>query len=333
MKFDVIVGNPPYQLADGGQAASAVPIYHEFVSQAKKIAHRYLIMIIPARWYVGGRGLEKFRDQMLNDQHIRILHDFPDASDCFPGVEIKGGVCFFLWDRENIGKCDIYTHLQDGIVQDNRFLLEEGMDTFIRTPKEMSVYKKIVSLHEPSLSLRMNSGRYFGFHTQLVWDGDNGKLQTADGKSSFPVQRKNNAAYDVRVYVAHGDCWISSVNVKNKSDVDKWKVLIPNVGNPGSTILGRVKLSAPGTCHSNTYNHYLATSKEEAENVRSYLQCKFTRFLVGMKTTTQHTPPKSFGLVPMQDFSKPWVDEELYKKYNLTADEIAFIESMIKPME
>ena len=333
MKFDVIVGNPPYQLSDGGNAASAMPIYQMFVEQAQKLDPRYLSMIIPARWYVGGRGLDLFRNKMLHDTRIQCMHDYPNAADCFPGVEIKGGVCFFLWSRDYHGQCEIHTHLEDRDLCSVRPLLEPGMETYIRTETEVGIVRKVMSTEKFYVADKMESGRYFGYHTQVIWDGDIGTLQTADGKSSYSISKIQVGEYLVKVYVAHGECWIKERDVKNRQAVSLYKVLVPNAGNPGSTVLGKMKISEPGSCSSNTYNLFIASSKNEAENVLSYFMTKFVRFLVGVKTITQHTPPKVFGIVPLQDFSKPWTDAELYAKYKLTKDEIAFIESMIKPME
>ena len=331
--FDVVIGNPPYQLKDGGQAASAVPIYHKFVEKAKKLNPRFLTMIIPARWYVGGRGLDEFRSVMLNDRCIRVLHDYPNASDCFPGVEIKGGVCFFLRDRMNPGLCDIHTHFEGKDEHSVRPMLEDGMDTFIRTTQEISIIQKVKGKGEESFSSLMNSGRYFGFHTQVNWDGETGTLQTADGKSSYPIRIRKTKEFNVKVYIAHGECWIRRKDVKNAEDIDKWQVLIPNVGNPGSTVLGRVKLCEPGACHSNTYNHFPAKSQKQAENIISYLETEFLRYLVSAKTTTQHTPPKAFDLVPIQDFSIAITDKMLYGKYKLSSREIERIETLVKPFQ
>ena len=335
MKFDVIVGNPPYQLSDGGNAASAMPIYQKFVEQALKLSPRFLTMIIPSRWFTGGRGLDNFRDVMLNDDRIRVLHDFTNASDCFPGVEIKGGICYFLWDRDDRGLCKVYSHQQGEVSYSERPLLEKGMDTFVRSAEQISILHKIRSFNEVSFTSMLNAGRFFGFHTKIDWENKtHGFIQTADGKSRIPVLSENIEGDYVKIYVHKGICWIDRLNIpKNVEIVDKYKVIIPRSGNPGSTILGKPKISEPNSCSSNSYvvayNPVGENSKLIAENVLKYVQTKFLRFLVLIKTATQDTAPKAFDFVPMQDFSYDWTDEALYKKYGLLESEIALIESTI----
>lgn len=333
VKFDVIVGNPPYQLSDGGNNASAMPIYHKFVQQAKKLNPRYIAMITPARWFVGGRGLNEFRAEMLNDDRLRVIHDYPNASDCFPGVEIKGGVCYYLWDRDHQGLCEIHTHENGKEYVDTRPLLEEGLDVLIRTSNQLSILNKIREQGEPALTGMINAGRYFGFHTRVTWNGSLGKLQTADGASSYPIAKEKAAGYDVKVYIANGTCWINRTDVKrNNKDIDRWKVLIPRSGNPGGSILGKPKISEPGSCNSNTYSVVVLSSEVEANNFTSYLKTKFVRYMVATRTVTQDMAPKSFEFVPVQDFSTEWTDEALYKKYGLTQDEIDAIENTIPEM-
>lgn len=334
MKFDVIIGNPPYQMSDGGNSASAMPVYHVFVQQAKKLNPRYLTMITPSRWFVGGRGLQAFRAEMLNDNRLRVIHDFPNASDCFPGVEIKGGVSYFLWDRDHEGLCEVHTHENEKEKVDTRPLLEEGLDVFIRTSNQLSILNKTRSAADGFLSSMIAAGRHFGFHTQIKWSGLKGTIQTADGQSSFPVTKNKSELNSVMVYVANGTCWISPNHiVRNRDDVDKWKVLIPRSGNPSGSILGRPKLSEPGTCSSNTYNVVVCSTEQEARNLISYLKTKFVRFLVSIRTITQDMAPKSFEFVPIQDFSKCWTDKELFARYLLDSDEIAAIESAIPEMD
>ena len=333
MKFDVIIGNPPYQLSDGGNNASAMPIYHKFVQQAKKLNPRFIAMITPARWFVGGRGLNEFRAEMLNDSRLRVIHDYPNASDCFPGVEIKGGVCYYLWDRDNPGLCEIHTHENGKEYVDRRPLLEPGLDVLIRTSNQLSVLNKIRAKKETALSESIGAGRHFGFHTRVTWSGSNGQLQTADGSSSYPVTKEKTDTNDVMVYVANGVCWISRKHItRNIKDVDCWKVLIPRSGNPSGSILGKPKISEPGTCNSNTYTVVVLSTQEEAINLVSYLKTRFVRYMVATRTVTQDMAPKSFEFVPVQDFSTPWTDDALYKKYELTEDEIKAIEASILEM-
>ncbi len=338
MKFDVIIGNPPYQISDGGNAASAIPIYHEFVTQAIKLNPRYLSMVIPARWMQGGRGLDVFRNHMLSDNRIRELHDFENASDCFPGVEIKGGICYFLWARDEKGKCKISTYIQGNVYRSERYLLEEGLDVFIRSPLQLSILNKVKILKEDSFSNILNAGRHFGFHTKVDWKNDSkGYIQTADGKSQLPFLASKTPENNVKLYFAKGIGWISRKNIlRNIDDVDKYKILLPRSGNPGSTIIGKPIISEPNSCSSNTYVVVLPKydiGLKEAENIVSYIKSYLFRFLVATRTSTQDVAPKAYEFVPMQDFSKPWTDEELYAKYGLTDEEIAFIESMIRPMD
>jgi site-specific DNA-methyltransferase (adenine-specific) len=168
MKFDVIIGNPPYQLSDGsGKGAGAVPIYQKFVQQAKKLSPRYLCMITPSRWFTGGRGLDDFRDEMLNDNRIRVIYDYLNASDCFPGVEIKGGVSYFLWDRDNKGLCEVHT-VEEGTVKStmSRPLLEKNADVFIRYNEAISIFKKVVNDDSfESFNTIISSAKPFGLRT------------------------------------------------------------------------------------------------------------------------------------------------------------------------
>lgn len=341
MKFDVIIGNPPYQLGDGGNAASALPIYHMFINQAKKLSPKFMSFIVPSRWLNGGRGLDDFRDKMLNEQKISVLHDYLDSKECFSGVEIKGGVCYFLWERDYCGDCAIYSHTQGETKHSVRPLLEEGSDIYIRSEEQVSIFHKVRSLSEISLSTWLNAGRYFGFHTMVKWKDDtHGEIQSSDGSRFYPVSKIRSENFPIKVYIHGGECWISrSVIPRNAERVDSYKVLIPRSGNPGfgNTIIGKPKISEPDSCSSNTYMVAIPSesniSREEAYNLCSYIKTKFVRLLVATKTSTQSTPPDAFQFVPLQDFSHPWTDEMLYEKYGLDEDEIAFIESMIRPME
>ena len=339
MKLDAIVGNPPYQVMDGGNGASATPVYNLFVDISKKTMPDYISMIMPSRWMTGGRGLDSFRDRMLHDERICVLHDFYQANDCFPNVEIKGGICYFLWDKTHHGNCLVASHHNGTIRQNNRPLLEDGVETFIRSDEQISILYKVKAKDEKPLSLWLNAGRHYGFHTKVEWDDDlHGRIQTADGSDFIPVLSKPASGKEVKIYIHGGECWIKRSDIpKNADSVDGYKVLLPRSGNPNSIIIGKPKISEPGSCSSNTYVVALCPernlSKDEANNLLNYIKTKFFRLLVATKTTTQSMSLPAYTFVPLQDFTKPWTDEELYKKYNLTDEEIQFIESMIKPME
>lgn len=318
MKFDVIIGNPPYQLSDGGYRVSASPIYQNFVQQAKKLNPRYLSMIIPSRWFSGGKGLDEFRDDMLNDNRIRAIHDYPEATDCFPGVQIKGGICYFLWDRDNKGKCMVVTHRGSMIgVPVERALLEDGNDVFIRYNEAIGVIQKVQQFHEASFERLVSARKPFGFDTLYR------------GKSNGTILLYQNG----------GTAYVTNSEIgRNLEWVEKDKVFIPEAGS-GSDSFPHSILGKPfyGKKRSACTETYLVigpfNSETECNNVVSYISTKFFRFLVLQKKPSQHATSKVYSFVPIQDFSKPWTDAELYAKYGLTDDEIAFIESMIRPME
>lgn len=322
MKFDVIISNPPYQLSDGGAQASASPIYQLFVERARKLDPRYLVMIIPARWYGGGKGLEEFRGEMISDRRIRVLHDFLDAKECFgTGVEIKGGVCYFLWDRDHAGKCSIFTHRAGELEeQEPRNLKEGDSDVFIRYSKGVAIYKKVRALGEDVLDRIVSSQKPFGLRTFV-----HGKKQKWDG--AIMLYERGGVGFIKRSEVQRNQQW-----------VDKFKVFISAAYNAGDAyphqILGKPIVGVKGSCCTETYVVVgPMNTLREARNLESYIRTKLFRFLVALKKTSQHAPASVYSFVPMQDFSKPWTDAELYKKYKLTNDEVDFIESMIKPME
>ena len=322
MKFDVIIGNPPYQLSDGGAQASAMPIYNLFVNQAMRLKPRYLSMIIPARWYGGGRGLDEFRSSMIGDKRIRVLHDFLNASDCFgTGVEIKGGVCYFLWDRDDEGMCRIFTHNGDSVKeQPERYLKEKNSDVFIRYSEGVSVYHKIEAFKEKTMDALVSSQKPFGLRTFVRG------TQTKTQDSVILFERGGKSYINRNEIIIHRD-WI-----------DKPKVYISAAYNAGDTyphqILGKPIVGESGSCCTETYVVIGPfDSTEESGNVVSYIKTKLFRFLVMLKKSSQHAASQVYSFVPIQDFSHPWTDEMLYKKYGLDKDEIAFIESMIRPME
>ena len=318
MKFDVIIGNPPYQLSDGGARASAKPIYHYFVQQAKKLNPHYLIMIIPARWYSGGKGLDEFRDSMLKDDRLRILVDYFDATDCFPGIDISGGVCYFLWNNINRGKCLVKNVKNGKIDEMNRYLSEYS--SFIRFNKAITIIEKIKEKKEKDFSIFVSSRKPFGIET-------NAKITTSENYGDIHI-----FAYPINGFINENKVLL------NKQWIHKYKVFISYAyGERGDfpyLVIGKPFFGDIGTCCTETYLVIGPfASPKTCDNVISYIKTRFFRFLVLLKKNTQHATSKVYSFVPLQDFSHPWTDEMLYKKYGLTEEEIAFIESMIRPME
>lgn len=324
MKFDVIVGNPPYQLSDGGgRESSAVPLYHKFVEQAKKLNPRFLTMIIPARWYSGGKGLDEFRKNMLVDKKIVTIHDFPETSDCFPGLNIRGGVCYFLWERDYEGDCLVVNHKSDEIISSiKRPLLEEKSEFFVRYNQAIDILRKVKKHKETTFENFVSSRNPFGI------------------VSNFNNFKEQKGVYsDTKLY-RFGPIGFVNKNVvqRNKDLIYKWKV-IASKASPGGDqyphqILTKPIIAEPGSVCTETYLIIkIAESEEEAKNIISYISTRFFRFMVSLIKNTQNISKSVYSFVPLQDFSKPWTDEELYKKYSLTKEEIEFIEKMIRPMD
>lgn len=322
MHFDVIISNPPYQMSDGGGlgGSSATPIYDKFIDQAKKLQPNYMTMIVPSRWFAGGKGLDEFRDSMINDGRIRELHDFMDAAECFPGVEIKGGVCYFLWDKNNPGQCKISTHKNGEILSTmTRNFKEDGSDVFIRFNEAVSIYKKVHAFNERQFSEIVSTRQPFGF-------------------SVLPDCQKSDI-HSLLLYRRGGISYCKPSDVKRgKELVDAHKVLISKAYNGGDKyphqVIGKPFVAqTPSVCSETYLVVGPFKSETECSNVVSYISTKFFRLLVLLRKSSQNAAQSVYDFVPMQDFSITWTDEKLYEKYGFTDDEIAFIDSMIKPMD
>ncbi len=320
MKFDVIIGNPPYQLSDGGFGRSASPIYQKFVQQAKKLAPRYLTMIIPSRWFAGGKGLDDFRVEMLNDTHIRKIVDFEDANDVFPGVDIAGGICYFLWDRDSAGPCEVINMHNGNSTIAIRALNE--FKTFIRHSQAVPIIRKVLARKELRMSGQVSSRKPFGLATNI-----------RPQKSGDIVLRWQNG---------EGPYKRNEITTGTEM-IDKWKVITSYVGhdhagNPGKDgtrrVLSKIDIIPHGTICNETYLVIGSYDDElQAKNLVTYMKTKFFRFLVAQFMYSHHITKDSYSLIPILDMTKNWTDKKLYKRYDLTEDEIIFIESKIRPME
>jgi hypothetical protein len=335
MQFDVIVGNPPYQLDDGGYGTSAAPIYQLFVEQAKKLEPRYLSMIIPSRWFSGGKGLDEFREAMLTDSRLRSINDFLSAAEVFPGVGLKGGVCYFLWNRDQPGQCEVSTHFKDWPVSTaTRPLMENGADVFIRFNEGLSILEKVSTLETgQSDSLLLPENKRFD---RLVSSRKPFALET-----TFKG-RKTKREGDLLIWQNGGTGYVSRDQVTAGTEfIDKWKIYIgraaPGTGNRDTyphRILSTPFIGEPGSICSETYLCIGPfETKVEAESALSYLSCRLTRLLILLHKPSQDTTRKVYTFVPTQEWTKRWTDQDLYAKYGISESEIQFIEKVVRPMD
>lgn len=333
VNFDVVVGNPPYQVSDGGAQASARPIYHNFVGLSKKVGPSFMTLIMPTRWYAGGKGLDEFRNDMLNDTSISELHDFLHPEEVFPDTNNRGGVCYLLWDHKHV-KIDsdvrIVSHEGNGVVKTStRKLRYKDLDIFIRNSAAISILNKvIVDETVDTVEHHISPRRPFGL--------DGNFIKTADFKIEAtgmvdPIKcygKAKTVGYVERSKVPSHTEWI-----------DKWKVFMPYANNIGTELNDdnqNTFVVAPNSICTETFliaGMDMDLDETSARNLSNYLRTRFARFLLSMAKISQHGTSKTYRFVPSLDFTKAWSDEELYTKYRLNEEEIAFIESMIKPME
>ncbi len=320
LKFDAIVGNPPYQEKDGGSQASAVPVYPYFVKQAVAMEPQYISMIMPAKWYTGGRGLDAFRAYMLNDHRIETLVDYVESGECFAGVDVAGGLCYFLWNTKHDGDCRVINHYYGNV--DTTYRKLNADEVFVRNARALSIVNKVISLHEECLSTRVSSQKPFGLRTYVV-PSDDGDISLRYNKGTGPFWRKD---------VTAGQEWI-----------DEWKVIMSYLTSDHAgqadkdgkrRIFSTMEILPPATVCTETYIVIDAFDDEnQAKNLRGYLTTRLVRFLVAQIATTQHISKSSFDFVPIQDFSRPWSDSDLYEKYGLNEADIEFVQSMIREYE
>ena len=321
MQFDVIIGNPPYQLSDGGFGASAMPIYNKFVEQAKALEPRYLTMVIPSRWFGGGKGLSDFRATMLGDKRIRKLVDFENARDAFPGIDLAGGICYFLWERDSEGLCEVINIAGDLPSTATERDLDE-FPTFVRHSAAVPIIRKVLTKEEARMSEQVSTRKPFGIPTNVRPEKSGDLiLRWEKGEGPYPLNK---------------------VEV-GRELIDKWKVITSYVGydhagNPGKDgrrrVLSKIDILPPETICTETYLVVGAyKSKKEAINLVAYMKTRFFRFLMAQFMYSHHLTKVAYGFVPILDVKEEWTDEKLYKRYGLTTDEVTFIESKIRPFD
>jgi site-specific DNA-methyltransferase (adenine-specific) len=327
MKFDVIVGNPPYQLSDGGHSASASPIYHKFVESAIKLSPRFIVMITPSRWFTGGKGLNEFRARMLRESRLRYLVDYPKLYDGFPGVKIRGGVSYFLWDRDYSGPCTVQTMWDGKPLGPPMTRRLDAYDVLVRRNEAVSILEKVQTYRvngkpEPSLVKRVSTGKPFGLRT--FFHGTD---------SSKGIKRP------VKLYGSQRVSWIERSKIGQNADwVDSWKVLMTAVQGTSAAVetkfLSNPIIAGPGEACTETYLVAGRFNNEEtAKRYAAYLRTRFVRFLVSLRKATQHANRGVYAFVPDLPLTQEWTDEKLYKRYGLTPEEIEFIESTVQPMD
>ena len=325
MKFDAIVGNPPYQVMDGGGAnTSAISVYNLFVNIAKKLQPAYLSMIMPARWYSGGKGLDEFRESMLQDKQICKLIDYPNPKDCFPTANISGGVCYLLWEKNYHGTCSFTNVVNGERITSNRRL--DDYSVFVRYNKALPIIQKVTNKDFVSLMDIVMPRNVFGLDSSVR------------GTSS------RESLDDIVVYSSKGRGYLTYTDVQSGKDwVNKHKVFMGKVlsGHIGETdergqvkVIATVQNARPRDVCTDSYLVIGGYNNDiEAKNLESYIKTKTLRFLLLQSLTSMNISRANFRFVPLQDFTRPWTDADLYAKYHLTDEEIQFIESMIKPMD
>jgi len=323
MEFDVIVGNPPYQIDSAGNTRTK-PVYHLFVEQAIRMKPRYVLMITPSRWFAGGLGLSDFRARMLRDRRMSRLVDYRVEKDVFPYVNINGGVSYFLWDAEHNGKC-LVSHVPAGGAPspaEPRYLDE--FDLLVRHNDGVRILRKVKSRNEPTFDARVSSQKPFDLHTNF-----------------HGAPSKGGIADPVLMYGARRQSWVPRAGIqKNLNWVDCWKVFVAAASDGNESFPAPIWdlskgpfVGRPGEICSGSYLVVYPTDTEDAAKaVASFLRSRLVRFLVSLRKIAQHNDAGRFAFVPDLPMDRAWTDDELYRRYGLTDEEIAFIESQVKEM-
>jgi len=329
VQFDVIIGNPPYQIEADDAGQNIVPIYNKFVRNAKELSPKYIAMVIPSRWMAGGKWLEDFRAEMLRDTSLRVIVDYPDAAEAFPGVDIKGGICYFLWDRDHQGSCAVTTKRGDRTIGPIDRRLDE-FDVFVRDSRSLEILRRVLRQSEASFADLVSPRDPFGPALSSNFSGYHSKERPGD----------------LRLYMnqaeRRGQTWVRrSIVTKNHHLVDAWKVLMPKAG-PGNSgghvipdmVLSKPLIAAPGSvCTLSFVVVGPLSSKRACGSVASYLRTRFVRFLVSLRKPSQDAPRGVYTWVPQQKWDREWTDADLYAQYEITTDEQAYISEMIRPMD
>ena len=336
MKFDVIVGNPPYQESDGGGTGdSAKPIYHNFIQQSIDIKPDYIIMIVPSRWMKGGKGLVEFRTEMMNDRRIRILYDYENAKECFPNIDLDGGVCYFLWDSKYNGMVDYHSYTLDKeVIKSKRYLKTEFSDTVIRDVRQSSIIEKASKANEKKFSTIVSSRNPYNFAADYF----NNPEKYSDLKTSNHIFSNSYKIYGIkgkkggskRVF---GYIYIDNLT-KNKNSATEHKLFFSKAYMTTSTVPPEIIIGEPNEICTETFLE-IGTFPTKEENLKclQYIKTKFFRALLFFNRSSLNISQGTFDLIPLQDFTEEWTDEKLYLKYGLSSEEVGFIESIVKPME
>ena len=322
VKFDVVVGNPPYQLSTSQHSAQGRPIYDKFVGISKYVEPRFVSLIIPSRWFAGGMGLDSFRDEMKSDACISKMVSFANGKDCFPDTS-TGGICYFLRNSSWMGKCH-FTSVINGVMNSGERVLSE-FDVVLRDNVAQRIVQRMQSYSETPLSEKVCSINVFGFESKQHGE----RTPFIDG---YELLSSKGFGYVAKETLTQGE------NIADKYKVIVGQVISEHAAEPDKNgqykLLSSLRILEPKQiCNFSYLVVNTFDDKQEALNFKQYLSTRFVRYLILQSVSSIHLTKEKFKFVPIQDFSRAWTDADLYAKYELTEEEIAFIESMIKPME